>query len=57
MGRLSLTWQYNGLAPWVEITEWCKTHCERVTWSRRSGTIFFYTEADYTMFLLRWSGR
>lgn len=56
MGKLYLTWQYNGVAPWDELIDWCKAHIENA-WSFQFETIFFYTEADLTMFLLRWGGR
>ena len=54
MSRLNLTWQYNGCAPWDDIVAWCKVHIEN-DWSAHHETIWFYTEADETMFLLRWS--
>ena len=55
MGKLNLTWQYNGVAPWNEIIAWCGEHIESA-WSFQFETIFFYTEEDMTMFLLRWGG-
>lgn len=56
MSKLHLTWQYNGVAPWDEITLWCKEHITN-EWTARFETIFFYTEQDYTLFLLRWGGQ
>lgn len=54
MGKLNLTWQYNGCAPWDDIILWCQAHIINA-WAFRFETIFFYTEEDYTMFLLKWS--
>ena len=55
MGKLALTWQYNGCASFDEIVKWCEEHIGTLLYSYKFETIFFYTEADYTMFLLRWS--
>lgn len=54
MGKLNLTWQYNGVAPFNDLLDWCDQHIE--TWSFQFETIFFYTEEEYTMFLLKWGG-
>lgn len=52
------SWQYNGVAPWGEITQWCWTnfgngHHERCRWQWE--TIYFAREDDYAFFLLRWA--
>lgn len=58
MGKLHLTWDYNGCAPWEEIVAWCEEHIENEWTARRDfGIVFFYTEEDETMFLLRWGGK
>lgn len=53
MPRLHLTWQYNGIDKWDTIVLWCKENIEEFT--AHHETIFFYTDNDYTAFLLRWS--
>lgn len=53
MSKLNLTWQYNGCATWDDIVAWC--HQNIKDYSAHNETIWFYTEADKTMFLLRWA--
>lgn len=53
MGKLLLTWQYNGVAPWSEIIDWCMIYID--TFNAQSETIFFYNDTDYTLFMLRWA--
>lgn len=48
-------WQYNGVAPFGEIVQWCRDTFGFVDWFWRNETIYFENEQDYTMFLLRWS--
>lgn len=48
-----LEWQYNGVAPWNVVFEWCKEHC-KYGWYTRFETIYFENEADYTWFALKW---
>lgn len=55
MSKLNLTWQYNGCAPWIDILFWCNTNLGEWSYNHKFETIFFYTEADETMFLLRWA--
>ena len=50
-------WQYNGCAPWDEIVQWCADHLSDKVWvTNKFETIQFYSEADYTAFLLKWGG-
>lgn len=47
-------WQYNGVAPWDDIVQWCYHNLEE--WSTNySETIVFFTDKDYSHFCLRWS--
>jgi hypothetical protein len=58
MSKLNLTWQYNGCAPWEEIVVWCANHIENEWYAHHDAhheTIWFYTEADKMVFLLRWA--
>lgn len=46
-------WQYNGVAPWVELDLWCLENCKyRVVGS--FDTIYFENDADYFAFALKW---
>ena len=47
-----MIWQYNGVAPWFEIAQWCADNLEhtKCTWE----TVYFYDEREYLLFLLRW---
>lgn len=47
-----ISWQYNGVAPWFEIVEWCAKHLTHV--HSKHETIYFINDHDYTLFLLRW---
>jgi hypothetical protein len=47
-------WQFNGLDKFDEILIWCEQHLgNNFIWDWE--TIYFKTEADRTVFLLRWS--
>ena len=54
------SWQYNGVAPWAEIVQWCIEnlyhggHYEP-KWHTGPETIYFSDEKEYAWFLLRWS--
>jgi hypothetical protein len=49
-------WQYNGVAPMVDIVVWCWEMLESKDFSYRGlETIHFHNEAAYTLFLVRWS--
>lgn len=45
-----MTWQYNGVAPWIEIEQWC---LDRFGLFDTTGydTVNFSNEKDYIMFL------
>lgn len=49
----SITWQYNGVAPWIDILRWCNANLKHVYFY--SETLEFRDEREFTMFLLRWS--
>lgn len=50
-----MTWQYNGVAYWYIIIEWCETNIRGEYTTNLSDTIYFVNKKAYTMFLLRWS--
>ena len=48
------SWQYNGVEEFEDIMLWCEEHFgDWWVWSNE--TIYFWKEADRTMFLLKWS--
>ena len=47
-------WQYNGVASWQDICNWCSYHCKS-WWTNRRDTMYFDDEKEYAWFLLRWS--
>ena len=58
-------WQYNGLAPWEDIIEWCSTtfgngvQCslwneDMVWYTNGFETIYFKDKEDLVLFVLRW---
>jgi len=49
------SWQYNGVAPFEDIRQWCRRTFGYSGWSWRNETIFFVHKTDYVTFLLRWS--
>jgi hypothetical protein len=48
-----MSWQYNGVAQWNDITNWCRDHLR--AWDAKWETIYFQDEKEYTLFLLRWT--
>lgn len=53
-----IEWQYNGVAPWREIVNWCCDTFGRTRdagWSCNWDTFYFNDERDYAIFLLRWT--
>lgn len=48
------SWQYTGVAPFVEVMVWCEEHLGN-NWIWEWETIYFKHEKDRTAFLLRWS--
>lgn len=51
--KLRLVWEYEGGPPFEDILDWCRQNIE--AWRYGHQSIYFYTEKDFTMFLLRWS--
>lgn len=52
IGRYS--WQYNGVALWQEVWDWCRNNFD-YCWTNHYDTIHFDDEKEYAWFLLRWS--
>lgn len=50
-----MRWQYNGVARWTDVVDWCYANLEPEQYYPRWETITFYNEQAYTLFLLRWS--
>lgn len=48
------TWQYDGVAKWVEIYSWCEDHFGPTGWHGEWDCLSFEREEDYTMFMLKW---
>lgn len=48
------SWQYNGIAPFEEVVEWCEQHFGN-DWIWNFETIYFKHERDRTAFMLRWA--
>jgi len=46
-------WQYNGVAPFDNIVDWCKINVKGFGVIHE--TIWFSRQQDYAWFLLRWS--
>lgn len=61
---MAIAWQYNGVAPFNTLFEWCKNTLgsaqtpgrSHMNWYCKNETIYFFDEEDYTMFVLRWGG-
>ena len=55
------SWQYNGVAPWLDIINWCMDnlyhggHYEPNWYTNHHETIYFKDKKEYAWFLLRWS--
>jgi hypothetical protein len=53
-----IEWQYNGVAPWKDIVDWCYATFGRMRdagWSCNWETFYFDNEQVYTLFLLKWT--
>lgn len=54
-----IQWQYNGVAEWWRIIQWCEDTFgpdgEDKTWRWSYDTIYFKTDKEYTLFILRWT--
>lgn len=48
-------WQYDGIVPYGEIIEWCYNHIPNDWWTNGSITVYFGSQASYTMFIMRWA--
>lgn len=48
-------WQYNGIAPFYTINEWCQQHLDPMDWQSNFEMFFFKDESIKAFFLLRWS--
>jgi hypothetical protein len=52
----SMSWQWNGAAPFSEIVNWCLDHFSITEWHTNGyETFHFAKESSYALFLLRWS--
>lgn len=47
-------WQYNGVAPFDDVLDWCEEHLGN-DWIWNFETIYFKHERDRTAFMLRWA--
>lgn len=52
---MDLIWQYNGVAPFTDIVNWCQNTFGTENVLAKWETIYFYNERDYLVFLMRWS--
>ena len=49
-------WHYNGRADFSTILAWCYQHLDIGDWETNlQRTIWFKSEAAYTLFVLKWS--
>lgn len=48
------SWQYNGIASWTSIVDWCWGTFGAENVLAKWDTIHFYNHEDYTLFLLKW---
>ena len=53
--RWQHSWQYNGVAPWNDIYEWCFKNFPGQWYTNDFETIHFRDESAYLVFLLRWA--
>jgi hypothetical protein len=50
-----VSWQYNGVAKWKVIVDWCEANLGGEWTTNGFETIFFTTEPARTCFMLRWT--
>lgn len=50
-----ISWQYNGVAPWSDIADWCRNTFGEGKVNATWDTFYFKSEKHYMLFLLRWS--
>lgn len=48
-------WQWNGVAKFVEIIDWCQDNFGSNGWDFKHETFMFDDEKKFVLFLLRWS--
>lgn len=48
-------WQYNGVAPWFDVIDWCNDTFSILKVFHSNEMIYFTHEEDYALFLLRWA--
>jgi hypothetical protein len=49
------SWQYNGVALWQDVWDWCVDHISLDDFETNWETIYFKNKNDYTFFLLKWT--
>ena len=49
-----IKWQYDGVAPWADIVQWCNATIPEYCWSNGVETITFTSKKAYTFFSLKW---
>jgi hypothetical protein len=52
--RAVYAWQYNGVAPFMEIVKWCEDNFGINPFTHKHETIYFANRNDYAYFILRW---
>ena len=55
MTEMPYTWQYNGVAPLMDILRWCDSHLAADDWLHSWETVRFRHARDFECFLLRWT--
>jgi len=50
-----MTWQYNGVAPFDDIYQWCRQNIPMHVTMNGWETFTFTDEKAYVWFILRWS--
>lgn len=51
---INYSWQYTGVAPWLEIVNWCYNTFPGQDYLCWHETVYFEHEPDYVLFLLKW---
>ena len=49
-----MSWQYNGVAPFDEIYQWCRQHIPDQFTINGWETFIFKSEKSYLWFVMRW---
>lgn len=49
-----MKWQYNGVAPFDEIYQWCRENIPEHVTTNGWETLVFSSEKAYVWFLLKW---